>query len=96
MGRPFTKRASDGKSGLQRPLQELPDNAGHPEMGGRQNIRGPIQFRGLKQNGAGYQEWPNGDRYEGEWKDGQMHGKGALTDAHGNKREGTWKFDQFQ
>ena len=35
--------------------------------------------------------YPNGNKYEGEWKDGMMHGKGVLTDLDGNKYEGEWE-----
>ena len=30
-------------------------------------------------------------KYEGEWKNGAMHGKGIVTSADGGKYEGEWK-----
>lgn len=36
----------------------------------------------------------DGDRYEGEWKDGRMHGKGAYHYSNGDKYEGEWKEDK--
>ena len=39
------------------------------------------QFKGLY-------EFPDGSKYEGEWKDHKMNGDGAYTDIHGNKWEG--------
>jgi hypothetical protein len=34
--------------------------------------------------------YDNGDRYEGEWKNGERHGKGTMDYADGNKYTGTW------
>ena len=42
-------------------------------------------------NGTGTMEWPNGDKYVGEWKDGKIHGVGTLTWANGIKYVGDWK-----
>ncbi len=33
----------------------------------------------------------NGDRYEGDWKDGKEHGRGVEVRANGNRYEGDWK-----
>ena len=37
----------------------------------------------------------SGKIYEGEWKDGNKHGKGKLTDANGNHTEGIWEDDKM-
>ena len=37
--------------------------------------------------------YPNGDRFEGEFKDNNANGKGTLTTADGKKYEGEWKDD---
>jgi secreted trypsin-like serine protease len=39
-------------------------------------------------------DWSNGVRYEGESKDGKMHGKGTYTFASGNKYTGDWIEDK--
>ena len=39
--------------------------------------------------------FPNGDKYEGEWKNGLMHGKGTLIKNDGTKKEGIWKNGKF-
>ena len=44
-------------------------------------------------HGKGIYTWPNGDKYEGEWKDGFMEGNGAQTCANGKKYIGLWKVD---
>jgi len=43
------------------------------------------------QDGRGRYTWANGDKYVGEWKDGNPHGKGTYTWVAGNKYEGEWK-----
>jgi hypothetical protein len=35
--------------------------------------------------------YDNGDRYEGEWKDGKRHGQGTLYYKSGSRYEGEWK-----
>lgn len=44
--------------------------------------------------GKGTLFYVDGDRYEGEWKDGRMHGKGAYHYSNGDKYEGEWKEDK--
>jgi len=39
----------------------------------------------------GLYEFPDGSKYEGEWKDQKMHGDGVFTDLNGNKWEGNNK-----
>ena len=36
-----------------------------------------------KQNGNGIFTWTNGDKYVGEWKNGDKHGQGTYTKANG-------------
>lgn len=36
-------------------------------------------------------EYPNGAKYDGEWKDGNKHGHGMFTRADGRKYDGMWK-----
>ena len=36
----------------------------------------------------GVYEFPNGSKYEGEWKNHKMHGEGVFTDIDSNKWEG--------
>ena len=35
--------------------------------------------------------YPNGDQYEGQFKDGERHGFGILTSQNGDKYEGKWE-----
>ena len=34
--------------------------------------------------------WANGDRYEGQWLDGNRHGKGTYVWSSGGRYEGDW------
>ena len=34
--------------------------------------------------------WKDGERYEGEWKDGKFHGKGIKTLPDGTIFDGEW------
>ena len=43
-------------------------------------------------HGQGVLAWPNGRRYEGEWRDGQPHGQGVLTRPDGTHFEGAIEF----
>ena len=45
-------------------------------------------FENDKFNGFGKYNWGNKRQYEGEWKDGKMHGKGKLTYSDGSYYEG--------
>ena len=42
-------------------------------------------------NGHGNYWFPNGNRYEGEWKNGLMHGFGVMYYKTGETYEGEWK-----
>jgi len=55
---------------------------------GETNVRG-------KPHGQGIMEWANGDRYEGQWKDGKKHGHGVYEYASGDRSEGGFKEDRF-
>lgn len=39
----------------------------------------------------GVKVWASGDRYEGNWKDGNEHGRGIMVAANGSRHEGDWK-----
>jgi hypothetical protein len=41
--------------------------------------------------GRGKYTYPHGDKYEGEWKNGEFHGQGTYTSPDGRKYEGEWK-----
>lgn len=42
-------------------------------------------------NGTGTMEYFNGDRYNGEWENGQCHGDGEMAYANGDMYSGEWK-----
>ena len=42
-------------------------------------------------NCQGIEEWDNGRKYVGEWKDGKRHGKGMMTHPEGAQYIGQWK-----
>ena len=46
------------------------------------------------QEGQGTYIWANGDKYIGEYKDGNMNGQGTFTLADGIKFVGGWKNDE--
>ncbi len=48
------------------------------------------------QNGQGIYVKRDGSRYEGEWKDGQKHGKGQLIYANGITKKGFWEGGDYQ
>ena len=43
--------------------------------------------------GNGIYTWPDGERYEGEWKDGERNGQGTQLLPDGRRYEGEWKDD---
>jgi hypothetical protein len=42
-------------------------------------------------DGYGKFTWPDGRMYEGEWKEGKIHGQGKFREANGRVREGIWE-----
>ncbi len=48
---------------------------------------------GLRQ-GPGVQVWPDGAKYEGEWRNNKANGKGKFWHADGDVYEGEWKDDK--
>jgi cell division septation protein DedD len=42
-------------------------------------------------NGQGDMSYPDGSKYEGQWKDGRTQGQGTYTYADGGKYVGQWK-----
>ena len=44
--------------------------------------------------GQGNYTWPNGKKYEGEWKDGKNDGKGVILYEDGSKMEGVFRDDR--
>lgn len=44
-------------------------------------------------NGKGVLNFRNGDKYEGDWKDGKMDGNGVYEYANGGKYVGEFKDD---
>ena len=46
-------------------------------------------------HGGGACIFPNGDRYDGEWKDGKIHGWGVYKYSNGDRYEGQQKANFF-
>lgn len=46
-------------------------------------------------HGVGRLTHPNGDIYQGEWKDGKACGKGIFVDKKGMMYEGEWLDDKY-
>eukprot|EP00913_Durusdinium_trenchii_P025110 g23570.t1 len=42
-------------------------------------------------DGYNYKVFPDGSRYEGQWKDGLKHGKGRFTYPDGDVYDGVWQ-----
>ncbi|MHC4270585.1 MAG: hypothetical protein ACYSTS_19315 [Planctomycetota bacterium] len=54
-----------------------------------------VQIRkGDEIHGQDTYNWPNGDKYVGEWKDGQKNGQGTYTWSNGNTYVGVWRDDK--
>jgi len=45
-------------------------------------------------DGRGVKIWPDGSRYDGNWKDGIMTGHGRLIHIRGDVYTGQWKNDK--
>ena len=45
-------------------------------------------------HGPGTQVWPDGAKYEGEWKFNKANGKGKFWHADGDVYEGDWEDDK--
>ena len=46
-------------------------------------------------DGTGTYYFANGDRYEGEWKDGKRDGQGIWYRSNGERYEGQWKYGEI-
>jgi hypothetical protein len=47
-------------------------------------------------NGRGSCMFANGNRFEGEFRDGKRHGRGVAILANGIRIEGSWRNDKFE
>jgi hypothetical protein len=53
-------------------------------------------LKDCKYNGLGTLTLPNGEKYVGEWKNGERHGQGIFTLSDGWKYFGEWKYGKQQ
>ena len=49
---------------------------------------------GSMRHGNGTQTWPDGSKYEGDWKNDKANGKGRYVHANGSVYTGNWKDNQ--
>ena len=54
----------------------------------------PALFAAGVFQGRGRYEWTNGDRYEGQWKDGRKDGQGEMRWKDGRRWVGVFKDDE--
>jgi len=40
-------------------------------------------------------DYANGDKYDGNWKDGKKSGQGVMNFVNGDKYDGQWKDDKM-
>lgn len=45
-------------------------------------------------NGTGVFEWNDNKRYEGEFKNNKMHGRGVMFYPNGQSAKGIWEFGE--
>lgn len=50
---------------------------------------------GRTAHGEGVMTWPDGQRYEGEWRVGEYNGRGVMTWPDGTRYEGEWREGDF-
>ncbi len=55
---------------------------------------GDIKY-GVIREGVGVNEWPNGDRYTGQWLNDNPHGKGYMRRKNGDEYRGEFAFGQY-
>ena len=48
----------------------------------------------MVQHGTGTQTWPDGKKYEGDFREGMLHGRGTLTHKNGDIYMGEYLKDQ--
>ena len=47
-------------------------------------------------SGQGVLTFPDGSKYEGEWKNGFMNGEGTFTWSDGKQKSGIWENGKLQ
>jgi hypothetical protein len=85
-----------GLLGLLKKSGEVNDLVAYEESTNKEKGKYTGTIQNLYPNGQGILSFTNGDVYQGEWLNGEMHGQGKIKHARGAIYEGKWVEDSFK